>query len=80
MLIDRVIGLPAEDEWPTDVTLSQQNFSPQTPQPITDCVPEISEKGVELLLVRLHSLSFHIQLQFYQSKKKRHCAKGDVKL
>ncbi len=53
MLIDRVIGLPAEDEWPTDVTLSRQNFSPQTPQPITDCVPEINEKGVELLLVRL---------------------------
>ncbi|XP_016109227.1 cyclin-dependent kinase 4 isoform X2 [Sinocyclocheilus grahami] len=48
-----VIGLPAEDEWPTDVTLSRQNFSPPTPQPITDCVPEISEKGVELLLKML---------------------------
>ncbi|KAK2874522.1 hypothetical protein Q8A67_021675 [Cirrhinus molitorella] len=48
-----VIGLPAEDEWPTDVTLSRQNFSPQTPQPITDCVPEISEKGAELLLEML---------------------------
>lgn len=48
-----VIGLPAEDEWPTDVTLSRQNFSPQTPQPITDCVPEINEKGAELLLEML---------------------------
>uniref|UniRef100_A0A672LFQ0 Cyclin-dependent kinase 4 n=1 Tax=Sinocyclocheilus grahami TaxID=75366 RepID=A0A672LFQ0_SINGR len=45
-----VIGLPAEDEWPTDVTLSRQNFSPQAPQPITDCLPEISEKGAGLLL------------------------------
>ncbi|XP_016404057.1 cyclin-dependent kinase 4-like [Sinocyclocheilus rhinocerous] len=48
-----VIGLPAEDEWPTDVTLSRQNFSPQAPQPITDCLPEISEKGAELLLEML---------------------------
>uniref|UniRef100_A0A9J7YK35 Cyclin-dependent kinase 4 n=1 Tax=Cyprinus carpio carpio TaxID=630221 RepID=A0A9J7YK35_CYPCA len=48
-----VIGLPAEDQWPADVTLSRQNFSPQTPQPITDCVPEISQKGAELLLEML---------------------------
>lgn len=48
-----VIGLPPEDEWPTDVTLSRQNFSPLNPQPITDCVPEISEKGAELLLEML---------------------------
>uniref|UniRef100_A0A9J7ZF07 Cyclin-dependent kinase 4 n=1 Tax=Cyprinus carpio carpio TaxID=630221 RepID=A0A9J7ZF07_CYPCA len=52
-VIDRVIGLPAEDQWPADVTLSRQNFSPQTPQPITDCVPEISQKGAELLLEML---------------------------
>ncbi|XP_059384870.1 cyclin-dependent kinase 4-like [Carassius carassius] len=48
-----VIGLPAEDQWPADVTLSWKNFSPQTPRPITDCVPEITEKGAELLLEML---------------------------
>ncbi|XP_057217925.1 cyclin-dependent kinase 4 [Triplophysa rosa] len=45
-----VIGLPSEEEWPSDVTLSRQNFSPQKPQSITDCVPEISEMGTKLLL------------------------------
>ncbi|XP_017548207.1 cyclin-dependent kinase 4 [Pygocentrus nattereri] len=48
-----VIGLPAEGEWPTDVTLSRQNFSPQSPQPITDYVPEIGEEGADLLLKML---------------------------
>ncbi|XP_077060669.1 cyclin-dependent kinase 4 [Siphateles boraxobius] len=48
-----VIGLPSEEEWPNDVTLSRQSFSPQNPQPITECVPEISEKGAELLLEML---------------------------
>uniref|UniRef100_A0A4W4G4X9 Cyclin-dependent kinase 4 n=1 Tax=Electrophorus electricus TaxID=8005 RepID=A0A4W4G4X9_ELEEL len=40
-------------EWPTDVTLSRQNFCPQSPQPITDSVPEISEEGADLLLKML---------------------------
>lgn len=48
-----VIGLPSEEEWPTDVTLSRRNFSPQSPQPITDYVPEISEDGADLLLKML---------------------------
>lgn len=48
-----VIGLPSEEEWPSDVTLSHQIFSPQRPQPITDCVPEISEMGAKLLLEML---------------------------
>lgn len=48
----RVIGLPPEEEWPTDVTLSRKNFSPLMPRPITDFVAEINEQGAELLLVR----------------------------
>ncbi|KAI4881149.1 hypothetical protein NFI96_020117 [Prochilodus magdalenae] len=48
-----VIGLPGEEEWPTDVTLSRQNFSPQSPQPLSTCVPEISEDGADLLLKML---------------------------
>lgn len=47
----RVIGLPPEEEWPTDVSLSRKNFPPLLPGPITDFVPEINEKGVQLLLV-----------------------------
>lgn len=48
-----VIGLPPEEEWPSDVILSRQNFRPQKPQPIIDCVPEINEKGAKLLLEML---------------------------
>ncbi|XP_062842407.1 cyclin-dependent kinase 4 [Trichomycterus rosablanca] len=44
-----LIGLPSEEEWPTDVTLSQQNFSAQNPQPIRDQIPEISDDGADLL-------------------------------
>lgn len=48
----RVIGLPSEEEWPTDVTLSRKNFPSVSPSPITDLVPEINESGAQLLLVR----------------------------
>ncbi|XP_030632292.1 cyclin-dependent kinase 4 [Chanos chanos] len=47
--IFEVIGLPAEEEWP-DVSIKRDNFSPQSPQPITDFVPDISEQGAALLL------------------------------
>uniref|UniRef100_A0A8C7CRI9 Cyclin-dependent kinase 4 n=1 Tax=Oncorhynchus kisutch TaxID=8019 RepID=A0A8C7CRI9_ONCKI len=40
-------------EWPADVTLSRHNFSPISPRPITDYVPEINEQGAELLLKML---------------------------
>lgn len=49
----RVIGLPPEEEWPTDVTLSRKNFPTLTARPITDFVPEINEHGAQLLLVRM---------------------------
>lgn len=48
-----VVGLPTEEEWPADVTLSRQNFSPLTPRPISDYVPDISELGAQLLLEML---------------------------
>ncbi|XP_045932525.1 cyclin-dependent kinase 4-like [Micropterus dolomieu] len=48
-----VIGLPPEEEWPTDVTLSRKNFPPLLPCPITDFVPEINEQGAKLLLEML---------------------------
>ncbi|KAK6319332.1 hypothetical protein J4Q44_G00105430 [Coregonus suidteri] len=51
--IFNVIGLPPEEEWPADVTLSRHNFSPISPRPITDYVPEINEQGAELLLKML---------------------------
>lgn len=49
----RVIGLPSEEEWPTDVTLSRKSFPSASPSPITDFVPEINESGAQLLLVRI---------------------------
>ncbi|KAJ8258929.1 hypothetical protein COCON_G00179410 [Conger conger] len=51
--IFEVIGLPAEEDWPTDVTLSRRNFSPVNHRPITDFVPEISPQGADLLLEML---------------------------
>lgn len=48
----RVIGLPSEEEWPADVTLSRKNFAPVSPRPITDFVPEIDAQGAQLLQVR----------------------------
>uniref|UniRef100_H3C1K9 Cyclin-dependent kinase 4 n=1 Tax=Tetraodon nigroviridis TaxID=99883 RepID=H3C1K9_TETNG len=51
--IIKVLGLPSEEEWPTDVTLSRKNFPSVSPSPITDFVPEISESGAQLLLKML---------------------------
>uniref|UniRef100_A0A3P9AHE3 Cyclin-dependent kinase 4 n=1 Tax=Esox lucius TaxID=8010 RepID=A0A3P9AHE3_ESOLU len=51
--IFNVIGLPPEEEWPADVTLLRHNFSPISPRPITDYVPEINDLGAELLLEML---------------------------
>ncbi|XP_041747709.2 cyclin-dependent kinase 4 isoform X2 [Coregonus clupeaformis] len=48
-----VIGLPPEEEWPVDITLSRHNFSPISPRPITDYAPEINKQGTELLLKML---------------------------
>ncbi|KAF7693013.1 hypothetical protein HF521_008329 [Silurus meridionalis] len=45
-----VIGLPSQEEWPNDVTLSRENFSPHNPQPITDHVPELTNEGADLLM------------------------------
>lgn len=47
--IFEVIGLPSEEEWPADVTLSRKNFAPVSPRPITDFVPEIDAQGAQLL-------------------------------
>uniref|UniRef100_A0A3B4B8V5 Cyclin-dependent kinase 4 n=1 Tax=Periophthalmus magnuspinnatus TaxID=409849 RepID=A0A3B4B8V5_9GOBI len=48
-----VIGLPSEEEWPSNVTLSRKTFRPVPPRPITEVVPEIDSQGVQLLLKML---------------------------
>ncbi|XP_035008069.1 cyclin-dependent kinase 4 [Hippoglossus stenolepis] len=48
--IFEVIGLPSEDEWPTDVTLLRKHFPSLVPRPITEFVSEIDEQGTQLLL------------------------------
>lgn len=61
MCVFRVFGLPPEEEWPTDVTLSRKNFPPLFPRPITDFIPEINEQGAQLLLVRFgHELNIKV--------------------
>ncbi|KAM9813276.1 cyclin-dependent kinase 4 [Neosynchiropus ocellatus] len=47
------IGLPPEEEWPTDVTLFRKNFPAVSRRPVADFVPEIDEQGEQLLLKML---------------------------
>ncbi|XP_056462435.1 cyclin-dependent kinase 4 [Gadus chalcogrammus] len=51
--IFQVIGLPSEEEWPKDITITRKQFLPPNHPPITDFVPELSEQGAELLLEML---------------------------
>ncbi|XP_053564184.1 cyclin-dependent kinase 4 [Bombina bombina] len=48
-----MIGLPSDEEWPTDVTLPRAAFSPRSPQPVERFVPEIDAIGAQLLLEML---------------------------
>ncbi|KAM8976720.1 cyclin-dependent kinase 4 [Pelodytes ibericus] len=48
-----MIGLPSEEEWPVDVTLSRSAFSPRNLQPVENFVPEIDAMGAKLLLEML---------------------------
>lgn len=74
----RVIGLPSEEEWPTDVTLSRKNFPSVSPSPITDFVPEISESGAQLLLVSIWKSTRYWRWAVFglQSRQKQIPAKG----
>ncbi|MED6271752.1 Cyclin-dependent kinase 4, partial [Characodon lateralis] len=51
--IFEVIGLPPQEEWPTDVTVQRKNFPPLKARSITDFVPEINEQGAKLLMQML---------------------------
>lgn len=46
-----VIGLPEEEDWPTDVALPRNAFASRAAQPIEKFVPDIDELGKDLLLV-----------------------------
>ncbi|XP_073519366.1 cyclin-dependent kinase 4 isoform X2 [Phyllobates terribilis] len=48
-----MIGLPSEEEWPEDVTLSRSAFSPMSQKPVEKFVPEIDAMGAQLLLEML---------------------------
>ncbi|XP_029450763.1 LOW QUALITY PROTEIN: cyclin-dependent kinase 4-like [Rhinatrema bivittatum] len=48
-----MIGLPSEEDWPLDVTLPRGAFTPRSPQPVEEFVPEIDEFGAQLLLEML---------------------------
>lgn len=53
-----VIGLPEEEDWPSDVALPRHAFNPRPPQPIEKFVPDIDELGKDLILVSFcYSLS-----------------------
>uniref|UniRef100_G3W617 Cyclin-dependent kinase 4 n=2 Tax=Sarcophilus harrisii TaxID=9305 RepID=G3W617_SARHA len=48
-----LIGLPAEDDWPPDVSLPRGAFTPCSPQPLQSVVPELEGPGAQLLLEML---------------------------
>nr|QOY46752.1 cyclin-dependent kinase 4 [Ambystoma velasci] len=48
-----MIGLPTEDDWPTDVNLPRCAFMPRSLQPVEKFVPEIDSVGSQLLLEML---------------------------
>ncbi|XP_075193224.1 cyclin-dependent kinase 4 isoform X2 [Anomaloglossus baeobatrachus] len=48
-----MIGLPSEEEWPEDVTLSRSAFSAMSQKPVEKFVPEIDATGAQLLLEML---------------------------
>ncbi|XP_032871697.1 cyclin-dependent kinase 4 isoform X2 [Amblyraja radiata] len=43
-------GLPAEEDWPEDVTLPRSAFTNRPPQLVTNFIPEIDDLGASLLL------------------------------
>ncbi|KAM7176587.1 cyclin-dependent kinase 6 [Macrochelys suwanniensis] len=45
-----VIGLPEEEDWPSDVALPRHAFNSRPPQPTENFVPDIDELGKDLLL------------------------------
>uniref|UniRef100_A0A8C4QPI3 cyclin-dependent kinase n=1 Tax=Eptatretus burgeri TaxID=7764 RepID=A0A8C4QPI3_EPTBU len=49
-----LLGVPAEDDWPSDVALSHLSFVQRDKQPIETVVPEIGLSGKDLLLVSLY--------------------------
>ena len=64
MFFFMVIGLQLEEDWPPEVTLSRNNFSPVSLRPITHYVPEINNQGAELLQVRLLVLVYTLNNVF----------------
>ncbi|XP_078390599.1 cyclin-dependent kinase 4 isoform X2 [Cetorhinus maximus] len=46
-------GLPAEEDWPADVTLPRSAFTNRPPQLVKSYIPEIDDLGAELLLALL---------------------------
>ncbi|XP_048416775.2 cyclin-dependent kinase 6-like [Stegostoma tigrinum] len=49
-----MLGLPDEDEWPTDAPLPYSSFTAKPLKPIEDLLPQIDSLGKDLLLKCLH--------------------------
>nr|QOY46758.1 cyclin-dependent kinase 6 [Ambystoma maculatum] len=46
----KIIGMPDEEDWPSDVALPRGAFALGPPKAIEECVPDIDEPGKDLLL------------------------------
>jgi len=49
----RVLGLPAEEDWPESVTLPWNSFKPLPPRPLESLIPEIDADAKDLLEVHV---------------------------
>ena len=46
-----IIGLPAQQDWPQNVSLPWQSFYKYTAQPLENVIPEICSDGIDLIKV-----------------------------
>uniref|UniRef100_A0A2K5CHE0 Cyclin-dependent kinase 4 n=1 Tax=Aotus nancymaae TaxID=37293 RepID=A0A2K5CHE0_AOTNA len=61
-----LLGLPAEDDWPRDVSLPCGAFHPRGPCPVQSVVPEMEELGAQLLLEML-TFNPHKQISAFRT-------------
>ncbi|XP_014747296.1 PREDICTED: cyclin-dependent kinase 4 [Sturnus vulgaris] len=70
-----LIGLPQEDEWPQDVALPREAFTPCAPREPRGEVPELGDSGEQLLLALL-TFSPHKRISAHEALRHRYLQGG----
>ncbi|XP_033332054.2 cyclin-dependent kinase 4 isoform X2 [Megalopta genalis] len=69
--IFRVIGMPSQDEWPENVSLSWTAFPQRQPEPLSQIVPNLNDDGLDLIKYLL-TFDPHSRLTAAQALKHRY--------